>query len=151
VGADIERFHFNTAISAMMELVNAMTEVGEEEADGLRMAYSEACEQLAKLLAPFAPHLAEELWERLGFGASVHLQTWPEWDREVAKEAEVTVVVQVNGKLRDRLTVPLGTPKEQLEAMALAASKARPHLEGKTIRQVVVVADRLVNVVTNRE
>ena len=151
VGADIERFHFNTAISAMMELVNAMTEVGEEEADGLRMAYSEACEQLAKLLAPFAPHLAEELWERLGFGESVHLQTWPEWDREVAKEAEVTVVVQVNGKLRDRLTVPLGTPKEQLEAMALAASKARPHLEGKTIRQVVVVADRLVNVVTNRE
>ncbi len=147
---DVERWHFNTAISAMMELVNAMTDVAEQTADtGLGAACSEACEQLTKLLAPFAPHLAEELWETLGFNESVHLQTWPEWDSEVAKEAEATVVVQVNGKVRDRLTVPLGTPKEQLEAMALAAPRVRPHLEGKTIRQVVVLVDRLVNVVTN--
>jgi len=152
---DIQRWHFNTAISAMMELVNAMTETEAEPSptrpdhSTFRAAYSEACEQLTKLLAPFAPHLAEELWETLGLNESVHLQTWPEWDSEVAKEAEATVVVQVNGKVRDRLTVPLGTPKEQLEAMALTASKARPHLEGKTIRQVVVLVDRLVNVVTN--
>ena len=147
---DIERWHFNTAISAMMELVNAMTETSDQEADdGLRAAYSEACEQLTKLLAPFAPHLAEEMWEKLGFAESVHLQTWPDWDPEVAKEAEVTVVVQVNGKLRDRLTVPLGTPKEELEQMALSAPKARAQLEGKTVRQIVVVVDRLVNVVTS--
>jgi leucyl-tRNA synthetase len=150
VGVDIERFHFNTAISAMMELVNAMTEVSQKEIGGeLRSAYSEACEQLPKLLAPFAPHLAEELWERLGFAESVHLQTWPECDPEVAKEAEVTIVVQINGKLRDRLTVPLGTPKEELERMALSAPKARAQLEGKTVRQIVVVVDRLVNVVTS--
>jgi len=147
---DIERWHFNTAISAMMELVNAMTEVSQEEIGGeLRSAYSEACEQLPKLLAPFAPHLAEELWERLGFAESVHLQTWPDWDPEVAKEAEVTIVVQINGKLRDRLSVPLGTPKEELERMALSAPKARAQLEGKTVRQIVVVVDRLVNVVTS--
>ncbi len=149
---DIERWHFNTAISAMMELVNALTEVdddalsGDREA-GLRTAYSEACEALCKLLAPFAPHLAEELWERLGMERSVHLQTWPEWDPDAAREEEVTVVVQVNGKLRDRLTVPAGTPREELEKMALACDRTRAHLEGKTIRQVVVVPDRLVNIV----
>ncbi len=150
---DIERWHFNTAISAMMELVNALTEVddaalSDEKANpGLRTVYSEACEELCKLLAPFAPHLAEELWERLGMEKSVHLETWPRWDTEAAREAEVTVVVQVNGRLRDRLTVPAGTPREELEKMALASERARAHLEGKTIGQVVVVPDRLVNIV----
>jgi leucyl-tRNA synthetase len=149
VGADIERFHFNTAISAMMELVNAMTEAGEQaDAADMRAAYSEACEQLCKLLAPFAPHLAEEMWEALGKSESVHLAAWPEWEEAAAQEAQVTVVVQVDGKVRDRLSVSPGTPKEELQAQAMASARLKRHLQGKRVKQVVVVADRLVNVVT---
>ena len=145
---DVERWHFNTAVSAMMELVNAMTEVGGGAAEGeRRVAYSEACEQLILLLAPFAPHLAEELWSRLGKPESVHLATWPEWDEAAAKEEHLTIVVQVNGKLRDRLTVPPGMPNSDLEKQALAAPKVQPYLEGKSVRQVIVVPDRLVNIV----
>jgi leucyl-tRNA synthetase len=148
VTSDLARFHFNTAISAMMELVNAMTEVMERAGEaGMRAAYSEAGETLALLLAPFAPHLAEELWHLLGRAGSVHLAAWPEWDVEVAKEEQITVVVQVNGKLRDRLTVAPGTGEEELRAMALGSEKVRPYTEGKTVKQVVVVRDRLVSIV----
>jgi leucyl-tRNA synthetase len=146
---DLERFHFNTAISALMELVNAMTEADEQSADpAFRAAYSEACERLALLLAPFTPHLAEELWERLGHDESIHLASWPAWDEEAAREEEITVVVQVNGKLRDRLTVASGTPKEKLQAEALASPRVQPHLQGKRIANVIVVVDKLVNFVT---
>jgi leucyl-tRNA synthetase len=148
VTGDIERFHFNTTISAMMELVNAMTEVGDQiEPRDLRVAYSEACETLPKLLAPFAPHLAEEIWQRLGQEESVHLSCWPGWDAEAAREEEITVVVQVNGRLRDRLTVLPDTPEESLKTDALASPRVRPYLEGKSIRQVVVVPNKLVNIV----
>ena len=148
VTQNIERWHFNTAVSALMELVNAMTEVGEGDlAADLVPAYSEACESLALLLAPFAPHVAEELWHQLGKQESVHLAAWPTWDEHVAKEEEVTIVLQVNGKLRDRLSVPPGTPKEELEVQALASEKIQSYLQGKSIRQVVVVLDRLVNIV----
>ncbi len=145
---DLTRWHFNTAISAMMELVNAMTEAmsraGEAE---LRAAYSEAMETLPLLLAPFAPHLAEELWHRLGKGESVHLASWPSFDPSVAEEELLTIVVQVNGKLRDRLMVPPETPEEDLKKMALASEKVQPYLEGKTIRQVHAVPKRLVSIV----
>jgi leucyl-tRNA synthetase len=148
VTSDIERFHFNTAISAMMELVNVMTELGGQlEARDLRVTYSEACETLPKLLAPFAPHLAEEIWQRLGREESVHLSSWPSWDADAAREEEITIVVQVNGRLRDRLTAFPGTPEESLRADALASPRVRPYLEGKSIRQVVVVPDKLVNIV----
>ena len=147
---DIARFHFNTAISAMMELVNAMTEIGEQAAQpDLRTTYSEACEHLTKLLAPFTPHLAEELWHRLGNQDSVHLATWPDWNQEAAREDEITVVVQVNGKLRDRLTVLPGVSEEKLRADALASPRVEPFLQGKTVRQVVVVPGKLVNIVVS--
>ena len=145
---DIERFHFNTAISAMMELVNAMTEVGDQiESRDLRVSYSEACEQLARLLAPFTPHLAEEIWQRLGQEESVHLSTWPAWDEEAAREEEITVVVQVNGRLRDRLTVLPGTPEESLRTAALGSPRVQPYIQGKSVRQVIVVPDKLVSIV----
>ncbi len=148
VTRDIERWHFNTAISALMELVNAMTEVAERDLEGdLGAAYSEACQSLSLLLAPFAPHLAEELWEMIGKKDSIHLAQWPPWDKGIVREEKVTVVLQVNGKLRDRLSVPPGTPKEELEAQALASERIQSYLEGKSIRQIVVVPDRLVNVV----
>ncbi len=148
VTGDIERWHFNTAVSALMELVNAMTEVPDEDLDGdLGAAYSEACESLALLLAPFAPHLAEELWDMLGHEQSVHLADWPTWDEGIAREEEITIVLQVNGKLRDRISVAPGTPKADLEAQALASERVQSHLQGKSVRQVVVVPDRLVNIV----
>ncbi len=150
VTQDIERWHFNTAVSALMELVNAMTEVPDEDLDAdLGAAYSEACESIALLLAPFAPHLAEELWEVLGHKESVHLASWPTWDDGIAQEEEITVVLQVNGRLRDRISVAPGTPKADLEAQALASEKVQSHLQGKSVRQVVVVPDRLVNIVAN--
>ena len=145
---DIERWHFNTVVSALMELVNAMTEAGKVGlTEDMVPAYSEACENLAMMLAPFAPHLAEELWERLGGEGSVHVAEWPTWEESVAQDDEITVVLQVNGKLRDRLSVPPGTPKEDLEAQALASEKIQSYLQGKSIRQVIVVPDRLVNIV----
>jgi len=145
---DIERFHFNTAISALMELVNAMTEQDEDVlSDELAPAYSEACEHLALLLAPFAPHLAEELWNQLGKQESVHLADWPAWDESAAADAQVTIVVQVNGKVRDRLSVTPGMSQEELRARALAAPRVQPHLSGRLVRQVVVVPDRLVSIV----
>ena len=104
---------------------------------------------LALLLAPFAPHIAEELWERLGKAGSVHAAPWPAWEEEVAREIRVTVVAQVNGKVRDRIEVSPGKTQEEMEALAMASPKVQGHLEGKTVRQVFVVADRLVNIVTD--
>jgi leucyl-tRNA synthetase len=152
VTRDIGRFHFNTAISAMMEMVNDVTSAGNQLAHlggptELRFAYSEACETLTLLLAPFAPHLAEELWQALGNRESVHLASWPACDQTVAAEAQVTIVVQVNGKVRDRLSVAPGTPQDELQARALAAPKVQPYLSGRSVRQVVVVPDRLVSIV----
>jgi len=133
-----------------MELVNAMTELGDQvEAADLAVAYSEACEHLPKLLAPFTPHLAEEIWQRLGKAESVHLSSWPAWDADAAREEEVTVVVQVNGRLRDRLTVLPGTPEESLKTEALASPRVQPYLQGRSVRQVVVVPDKLVNIVVS--
>jgi leucyl-tRNA synthetase len=150
VTQDLERLHFNTAISALMELVNEMTEGTARFADpGYPAAYSEACEHLCLLLAPFAPHLAEELWHRLGQEGSVHLAAWPKWDEDVAREEQVTLVVQVNGKLRDRLAVSPGTPEEKLRAQALASPKIQAHLAGKSVVQVIVVPGKLVNIVTS--
>jgi leucyl-tRNA synthetase len=127
-----------------------MTETGDHlQTADLRVAYSEACETLPKLLAPFAPHLAEEIWQRLGQPDSVHLSRWPAWDDEAAREEEITVVVQVNGRLRDRLTVLPGTPEESLKAAALASPRIHPHLETKSVRQVIVVPDKLVNIVVS--
>ena len=152
VTSDIARFHFNTAISAMMEMVNDMTEsvnrlVHVGGAIDVAFAYSEACETLTLLLAPFAPHLAEELWERLRRHGSVHLAAWPRSDGVIVAEEHLTVVIQVNGKVRDRLLVAPGTPRAELEAQALAAPKIQPHISGKSVRQVVVVPDRLVSIV----
>ena len=99
------------------------------------------------MLAPIAPHIAEELWHSLGREGSVHLQPWPEVDEEAARDEEITLVVQVNGKLRDRVSVPVGISEEEAREKALATEGARRFTEGLTVRKVVIVPGRLVNIV----
>jgi leucyl-tRNA synthetase len=146
VSQDIERFRFNTMVAALMEYTNYLTkakEAGPVDAG----AWREAIETLLLLLAPSAPHLAEELWERSGRPYSIHNQRWPEWDAALAAEEEITLVVQVNGKLRDRIQVPVDIGEAEAKELALASAKVRAHLEGKQVQQVIYVPGRLVNVV----
>jgi len=138
------RWHFNTSIAAIMELMN---EVTAREAQLSPPALAEVVEKLVLLLGPFAPYMAEELWEQMGRPGPVFKQPWPGYDAELAREHEADVVVQVNGKLRSRLAVPFGAPREELERRALADEKVRPFVDGKQVVKVVVVPDKLVNVV----
>jgi leucyl-tRNA synthetase len=107
----------------------------------------EALEKLILLLAPFAPYLAEEMWEEVGRTGPLCRQAWPEFDPELAKEDLAEVVVQVNGKVRSRLWVPFGTPQDDLKAKALADEKVRPFIDGKQVMKVIVVPDKIVNIV----
>ncbi|MGD1091927.1 MAG: leucine--tRNA ligase [Bryobacteraceae bacterium] len=138
------RWHFNTSIAAVMELLN---ELYEQEPNLSRAAIDQILPPLVLLLGPFAPYLAEELWERLGRKGPVFRQPWPSYDEELAKEDAAEVVLQVNGKLRGRIQVPFGTPQDQLEKLALADPKLEPFLAGKQVMKIVVVPDRLVNMV----
>jgi leucyl-tRNA synthetase len=154
VTADIERMHHNTAISALMELVGQMSDlaaaVAPESPPADRAALSEAMATLPVLLSPFAPHLADELGERLGLLADLVSwfdHPWPEADEEIAREEQVTLVVQVNGKVRDRVTVAAGTAEERLKELALASERAQSFIAGKSVRNVIVVPDKLVNIV----
>jgi leucyl-tRNA synthetase len=140
VGEDIEALAFNTAISQMMIFVNAFTNVEVRPLGALRT--------LLVLLSPFAPHLAEELWERLGGQGLAADQPWPEYDPLLLIDDEVEIVMQVNGKLRDRLVMPRDATKEQIEAAALAHPKLADWTGGKEIKKVVVVPGKLVNVVS---
>ena len=150
---DVEqRIHLNTAVSALMELVNALYVFGETLQGGAVRPQSltslrEAIESLILMLAPFAPHTAEELWEMTGHSDGIEKAAWPVFDEHAAKAAEVVVPVQVNGKVRSRLTVPAGIADAELQERALADAAARPHIEGKTIKSVVIVKGKLINVV----
>jgi leucyl-tRNA synthetase len=146
VGADLQGFSFNTAVAALMEFVNALMRARERGAAG-SPAYGEAIETLALLLAPIAPHLAEELWERLGRPYSVHEQPWPHWSAELAAEETIEIVIQVNGKLRDRLHLPAGLGEEELRRQALASAKVQAAIGAREPRKVIVVPNKLVNVV----
>ena len=138
------RWHFNTCIASVMELVNV---VYAEEAGMGGAAIAEVIEKLALLLAPFAPYLAQEIWEMSGREGPVFRQCWPAFDAELAKEDEAEIVVQVNGKLRTRMLAPFGTAKEELEKRALADEKVQPFVSGKQVVKVISVPDKLVNIV----
>src|SRR2546426_5284855 len=138
------RWHFNTSIAAVMELLN---DLYVEEARLSGSVLAEVLEKLALLLGPFAPYLAQELWEELGRSAPVFKQEWPAYDAALAKDAEAEIVVQVNGKLRAHLSVPFGTPKDVLRERALAEPKVQPFINGKQVVNVIVVPDKLVNIV----
>ena len=143
VTEDLEAYHFNTAVAAMMELSTATFHANGPSRDA-------ATDALVLLLAPFAPHIAEELWQRRGGTGSVHRQRWPTFDAAAARDVTVTVVAQVNGRVRDRIELPAGTPEKGLEQAALASPKVIAAIGGAHIQKVIVVADRLVNVVTER-
>lgn len=146
VSQSMEHFRFNTAIAALMELTTVMAHAKKTSVVGSPV-WDEAARGLLLLMAPIFPHISEELWHGLGHSESIHLQAWPEADADKAREDEVVVVIQVNGKIRHKMSVPLGTGKEALHANALALEELRPWLEGKQIRNVIAVPDKLVNIV----
>lgn len=138
------RWHFNTSIASLMELLN---ELYQSEATLTPMALNEVCEKLTLMLAPFAPYTAQELWEILGHNTPVFRENWPTFDGNLAKEDLAEIPIQVNGKLRGHLHVQFGTPKEELERKAVVQEKVRGFVEGKQIVKVVVIVDKLVNIV----
>lgn len=143
---DIEgRFNFNTAISAIMEMVNVLNSSKGKPVSG--KVIREAVETLLLLLAPFAPHITEELWERLGHETSIHLMSWPVADEAAMAEEEVEVVVQVNGKVRTKILMPAEITEEVMKEAALKHEKISSLLEGKTVVKVITVPRKLVNIV----
>ena len=138
------RWHFNTSIAALMKLVNELYAV---EANLSPASITEICEKLTLMLAPFAPYMAQDLWDTLGRSGPVFRHPWPTFDSELAKEDLAEIPVQVNGKLRGHVHVAFGTHREELERLAVANEKVRPFVEGKQVVKVVVLPDRLVNIV----
>ena len=147
VTTDIEReYHFNTAIAALMELVNEIT-VFEARTDEECATLRFSVENLLLLLSPFSPHIAEELWEAIGNKPSIFEQNWPSWDEDAAKEDMTELVVQVNGKLRAKIMITAGTPDDEMKKIALEDQKIREITGKKTIKKVIVVRGKLVNIV----
>lgn len=144
---DIEKdYHFNTAIASLMELLNELSSFAPEAEDGWQ-AMRFAVRNTLLMLAPFAPHISEELWKAIGESNSIFEHPWPVWDEELAKEEEVELVVQVNGKVRSKVLVPAGLPDSEAQQRALNEPKIKELLDGKSIKKVVVVKGRLVNIV----
>ncbi|MGD9048428.1 MAG: class I tRNA ligase family protein, partial [Anaerolineae bacterium] len=143
---DMETFSFNTYVANLMELNNAMLKAKDTAVYGTE-AWDEAVEALLLMLAPACPHIAEELWAETGRPYSIHLQAWPAWDEAVAAEEMITLIVQVNGRVRDRVEVPVGVDEETARSLALKTEGAKRHTEGKQILKVIVVPGRLVNIV----
>jgi leucyl-tRNA synthetase len=141
VTEDIESLSFNTAISQMMIFVNAFTNAENIPISAMRT--------FLILLNPFAPHLASELWERLRSPADITGQPWPGYDEKLLVEDEIEIVVQVNGKVRDRITVSIDASEEELKAAVLNSPKIQQLIAGKTVRKVVVVPKKLVNIVAD--
>jgi leucyl-tRNA synthetase len=147
VTRDLEQFEFNTVISSLMELMNEMYRAREAGASGTP-EWAEAQDYYLRMMAPVAPHIAEELWtESMKKPYSVHQQPWPQVDEAAAKEDEITIPIQINGKLRDRIVVPADAAEEQVKAAALASENVKKHLEGKKPRKVIYVKGKLVSIV----
>jgi len=146
VSDDLNGFEFNTVVSALMELTNALTAARDSGQAG-SPAFKEAVDGLLRMMAPVTPHLAEELWARLGLPYSIHQQSWPKFDAEAAKEDEITLVIQINGKVRERMVVSAHIQEEAAKEKALANPTVQEYLAGKPPRKVIFVPGRLVNIV----
>jgi len=142
------RWHFNTSIAAIMELVNAMYVAEEQSRDAIPSAlWHEAQRDLVLLLGPFAPYLAHELWEMLGETSNLLRAPWPKYDPALAKEEEIEIPVQVNGKLRTRIVVPADSDQQAIQQAALADEKLKSAIAGKDVVKIIVVPGKLVNIV----
>ncbi len=146
VTEDAERFQFNTSIARLMELVNALYKY---DGDGRKNnnLFIDTVTDLLKLIAPFAPHLSEELWEKLGGDYSIFDEKWPQWDDRALVRDEVEIVVQLNGKIKDKIMLPSGLDKAQMEEAAMKDDKVTSLLDGKTVIKVIAVPGRLINIV----
>lgn len=140
------RFSFNTAISSIMELVNEMYRY-KEGTDVNPGLFGKAVKELIIILSPFTPHICEEMWEHMGQKGSLTTVAWPEYDEDALVKDEIEIVVQVNGKLKEKLMVESNLTKEQLEKIAMEHEKVQALLEGKTVVKVIAVPNRLLNIV----
>jgi leucyl-tRNA synthetase len=147
VGNDLERFHMNTAIAAVMEFLNSLYDYEDSAANKNRFLLRDVFEKMALMLSPFAPHFAEEMWERLGHHGNISFQPWPKPDPAWLVEEQVEIVIQVNGRVRGKLFVPAGIDEQGCMDLAMRDKKVQGYLEGKTVRKVVYVQDRLLNIV----
>ena len=149
VTSDIEKeYHFNTAIAALMELANEISSFSPQDSE-VRIVLKNAIKTAILLLSPFSPHISEEMWEMMGNKPSLSEQKWPEWDEEMAREEEIELVIQVNGKVRARLMVPHGLSDDIIKEKALEDAKIKSFCDEGSIRNVLVVRGRLVNIVLN--
>jgi leucyl-tRNA synthetase len=146
VTGDMDRLRFNTMLAALMEMTNELARV-KETGRVSKAAWDESVTDLVLMLAPTAPHLAEELWQRMGRPYSIHSQNWPSWDEALAKEEEITLVVQVNGKVRDRINVPASISEDEAKSKAMASAKVKPYLDAGKLASAIYVPGRLVNLV----
>ena len=141
------KFNFNTAISSIMELVNAMYQFKDAHDSVQADLANELVEKLLLMLAPFTPHITEELWHEVGHEGSIHQQDWPTYEEAALVIDEVEIAVQVNGKVRDKLTIPVDMPKADLEAQALALDRVKEFTDGKTVAKVIIIPNKIVNIV----
>jgi leucyl-tRNA synthetase len=146
VGDDLERFKFNTALAGLMEFTNSLGQIWDRK--GIRSEHwSEAVEKLTVMVAPMAPHVSDEMWEKLGHSRSVHTEMWPSWDPELAADEVFTLVVQVNGRVRDKIEAPVDIAEDAAKSLALESERVTPYTEGKELTKVIYVPGKLVNIV----
>ena len=143
---DVEKFRFNTMLASLMEFTNYLSKVQEVKNISAPL-WHESITYLLLLLAPTTPHLAEELWARTGHPYSIHNQSWPEWDEELAKEEEITLVIQINGKLRDKLIVPISITETEARELTLCRERVKTYTDGKEITNIIYVPQRVINIV----
>jgi leucyl-tRNA synthetase len=146
ITGDFKKFEFNTIVSGLMELLNEMYAAKEAGLSGTN-EWNEAVEIYLRMLAPVCPHIAEELWERVGRKYSIHDQPWPTVDEGAAREQEIVIPVQINGKLRDRVVLPADVSEDDIKTAALASKIIQKYLEGKPPKKVIVAQKKLVNIV----
>jgi leucyl-tRNA synthetase len=139
VGSDIETFSFNTAISQMMIFVNHMTRQ--------KVRSKAVLEPFVLVLAPFSPHIGEELWQRLGHTDTLAYTPWPAYDEALLQEKEIELAIQIRGKIKDKIVVPADTSEQDIQAKALASEKVQAALKGQTPKKIIVIKSRLVNIV----
>lgn len=146
VTRDMEGFRFNTMVARLMELSNFLNDTREAGSVSTK-TWGDAIESLLLLLAPSAPHLSEELWQRTGHAFSIHNRQWPSWDESLTREDEITLVVQVNGKLRDKISASASLSEDDARKLAMNSAKVKAHLDSKEIRRVIYVPGKLINIV----